>query len=284
MSHHIVQAGLAHRVLDVDCEDFEMRSPIDGLDGQPLLSFKEITDAALFIAKFPGFAKFTYAAIKAGRQKVLKAEAQAHGLSEDDIAMIFLCAALCGPTLSAALMSMAQVHAGEPVLPGAEQVAARPQPRGAEDRVFPCFEAAASRAEQAAPAEHDGASGLVFPDARRKLLKPRQVYRGVKLPLGKKYSDQIAVDPEIIWCVRGCCGCGALQSVSASLRWAFSSTTKSMDVLNNEMFCGTKGARTVFKIAITSGFDIKAFSSVVSEDEVGSSSLSVRNTAVIYVT
>ena len=106
----------------------------------------------------------------------------------------------------------------------------------------------------------------------------------MKLPLGKKYSDQIAVDPEIIWCVRGCCGCGALQSVSASLRWAFSSTTKSMDVLNNEMFCGTKGARTVFKIAITSGFDIKAFSSVVSEDEVGSSSLSVRNTAVIYVT
>jgi hypothetical protein len=113
---------------------------------------------------------------------------------------------------------------------------------------------------------------LVFLDARRKLLKPCQVYRGVKLPLGKKYSDQIAVDPEIIWCVRGCCVCCvccALQAVSASLRWAFSSTTKSMDVLNSEMFCGTKGDRTLFKIAVTSGFDIKAFSSVVSEDEVG---------------
>jgi hypothetical protein len=57
-----------------------------------------------------------------------------------------------------------------------------------------------------------------------------------------------------------------------------------MDVLNNEMFCGTKGDRTVFKIAITSGFDIKAFSSIVSEDEVRPQSLSVRNTAFIYVT
>jgi hypothetical protein len=38
-------------------------------------------------------------------------------------------------------------------------------------------------------------------DVKRVLLKPRQVYRGVKLPLGKKYTDQVAVDPVIIWYV-----------------------------------------------------------------------------------
>ncbi len=77
-------------MLDVDTDDFEMRSPIQGLDGQPLLSFKEITEAGPFVAKFTGFAKFAYACVKAGRHKVHMAEAQAHGLTEDDIAMIFL--------------------------------------------------------------------------------------------------------------------------------------------------------------------------------------------------
>jgi hypothetical protein len=34
------------------------------------------------------------------------------------------------------------------------------------------------------------------------------------------------------------------------------------------MFCGTQGDRTIFKIAINNGFDIKAFSFFAREDEV----------------
>jgi hypothetical protein len=32
-------------------------------------------------------------------------------------------------------------------------------------------------------------------------IKLHQVYRGVKKPLGKKYTEQMAVDPEIFWSV-----------------------------------------------------------------------------------
>ncbi len=87
-------ACLAHRVLDVNVDDFEMLNPIDGLEGQPVLTFKEITEARLFVLKFPELAKSALAAIKAGRQKVHKPEAQAYGLTVDDIAMIFLCVML----------------------------------------------------------------------------------------------------------------------------------------------------------------------------------------------
>jgi hypothetical protein len=120
-----LQTGLADRVLDIDTDDFELRSPVQGLEGQPLLSFKEITEAGPFVAKFPDFVKFAYASIKAGKQKVHKTEAQAHGLTEDDIAMIFLCTLLLGLMLNKSLMLSEQVHAGGPVLPGAEQVTAQ---------------------------------------------------------------------------------------------------------------------------------------------------------------
>lgn len=63
-------------------------------------------------------------------------------------------------------------------------------------------------------------------------------------------------------------------------RWAFSSATSSIDVLNNDMFCGTQvalvapppialqfrhnsqGERTIFRIRVLSGVDISALSSV----------------------
>jgi len=42
--------------------------------------------------------------------------------------------------------------------------------------------------------------------------------------------------------------------------WAFSSTTKKLDTLTNEMFLGTHGVRTVFMIEIVSGVDIVRYS------------------------
>jgi hypothetical protein len=81
--------GLANRVLDIDPDDFEMRSPIDGLDKQPLLSFKAITEADAFVMKLPSAAKFAQIASKAGRQKLHKLGPEAHGLTADEIAMIY---------------------------------------------------------------------------------------------------------------------------------------------------------------------------------------------------
>jgi hypothetical protein len=40
-----------------------------------------------------------------------------------------------------------------------------------------------------------------------------------------------------------------------------------MNVLESNMFCGNTGDRTVFRIAVSSGIDISAFSSVSSEKE-----------------
>ena len=56
----------------VDADDFEMRIPIDALDGRPLLSFKEITAVGPFVARFLSFAKFSLDFIKAlqpGKQR-----------------------------------------------------------------------------------------------------------------------------------------------------------------------------------------------------------------------
>jgi NRPS condensation-like uncharacterized protein len=89
-----VRSGIADRVLDVNTDDFEERSPLDGLDEQPLLSFKEVTEAHPFASKFPGLTKFIDVSMEAGRIKILKTEAQVHRLTVDDIAMIVLCAML----------------------------------------------------------------------------------------------------------------------------------------------------------------------------------------------
>jgi hypothetical protein len=83
--------GLANRVLDIGSDDFEMRSPIDGLDMQPLLSFKEITEAGAFVMKFPSAAKFAQIAYKGARQKLHKLGSEAYSLTADEIAMIYLC-------------------------------------------------------------------------------------------------------------------------------------------------------------------------------------------------
>ena len=50
----------------------------------------------------------------------------------------------------------------------------------------------------------------------------------------------------------------------------FVSTTKSMEVLENPMFCGREGDRTIFSITLTQGQarDITRYSMIEAEDEV----------------
>lgn len=55
--------------------------------------------------------------------------------------------------------------------------------------------------------------------------------------------------------------------ISLDCRWPFTSTTHALSVLENDMFCGNSGNRTVFRIAVSYGIDISAFSSVSSEKE-----------------
>jgi len=74
--------------------------------------------------------------------------------------------------------------------------------------------------------------------ARAKLPKFKgTVWRGVKADLSGSYPK----GKELYW-------------------WAFSSTTKELSTLNNPMFLGTKGVRTVFNIQVSSGVDIRKYS------------------------
>jgi hypothetical protein len=50
--------------------------------------------------------------------------------------------------------------------------------------------------------------------------------------------------------------------------WSFSSTTSSINVLQNEMFLGKSGERTIFNIDATCVFDISKYSAIPSESEL----------------
>eukprot|EP00037_Helgoeca_nana_P037819 m.17889 g.17889 ORF g.17889 m.17889 type:complete len:692 (+) comp9448_c1_seq1:338-2413(+) len=50
--------------------------------------------------------------------------------------------------------------------------------------------------------------------------------------------------------------------------WAFSSCTTTGEVLDNPMFLGTSGPRTLFSIETTSGRDIRRYSAYAAEDEI----------------
>jgi len=71
------------------------------------------------------------------------------------------------------------------------------------------------------------------------------VWRGVK---GKDLSSSCPKDKEVWW-------------------WAFNSTTKDLETLQNPAFLGKSGKRTQFMIEMLSGIDISAFS-VYEEEEV----------------
>jgi hypothetical protein len=73
----------------------------------------------------------------------------------------------------------------------------------------------------------------------------RPVYRGITRDLRKDYQK----GQTIIW-------------------WSFSSCTLTMDVLDNEQFLGSEGARTLFTIESSSGKDIRKHSAFQQEDEV----------------
>ena len=121
--------ALANRVLDIGSDDFEMRSPIYGLDKQPLLSFKAITEAGAFVLKLLSAAMFAQIASKGARQKLHKLGSEAYGLTADEIAMIYLCVLytyLLSNYISKTLC--VQLHNGEPVLSRFEQIASRSKP------------------------------------------------------------------------------------------------------------------------------------------------------------
>lgn len=73
----------------------------------------------------------------------------------------------------------------------------------------------------------------------------RTIYRGVKMDLSAQYP----LGKTFVW-------------------WAFSSCTRSVQVLQSEQFLGKTGARTLFNIDSTSGKDIGQHSLFPTEDEV----------------
>ena len=72
-----------------------------------------------------------------------------------------------------------------------------------------------------------------------------QAYRGVKSKIYQDYLEKKG----IVW-------------------WAFSSCTKSIDVLKKETFFGQSGDRTLFLLRCSDARDIKAYSAFTTEDEV----------------
>lgn len=75
---------------------------------------------------------------------------------------------------------------------------------------------------------------------------PRQtVWRGVK----RDYSGDFSPGSEATW-------------------WAFSSCTKSLSVLESELYLGTTGTRTLFSIEAFNGREIRAHSHFTTEDEI----------------
>jgi hypothetical protein len=81
--------------------------------------------------------------------------------------------------------------------------------------------------------------------ARLPPSNPSVVYRGIKRDMRKDYSK----GKTVIW-------------------WGFSSCTSTLDVLENDQFLGSRGARTFFTIECTNGKDIQKYSSIPSENEI----------------
>ncbi|CAF0726458.1 unnamed protein product [Adineta steineri] len=73
----------------------------------------------------------------------------------------------------------------------------------------------------------------------------RTVFRGIKSDMRKYYTK----GETVIW-------------------WGFSSCTATMDVLENDLFLGSRGTRTFFTIECINGKDIQQHSQYKSEDEI----------------
>lgn len=199
------------RVMSADDEDLDLRSPIEGLEKQPLVTFAEACAIPTLVAAIPELPKYAFLAAKAGKQKFAKL-GSALGLTADEFAMVYLYSMECGfyKHLNTELRDRNR----------AVLVAS----------YFPALRLLLS--------------------AVNKLPKVKTtVYRGVKKSLLDKYTSQAEIDPNIFW-------------------WAFSSTTSSIEVLHNDLFCGTTGERTIFRIRVFSGVDISALSCISAEKEI----------------
>ncbi|CAF2994211.1 unnamed protein product [Rotaria sp. Silwood2] len=71
------------------------------------------------------------------------------------------------------------------------------------------------------------------------------VWRGLK----KNITNEFQRGDQVIW-------------------WAFSSTTKSLSVLENDLYLGTMGERTIFSIEVLNGRNIRAHSYFDDEEEI----------------
>ena len=72
-----------------------------------------------------------------------------------------------------------------------------------------------------------------------------QVFRGVKLDISAAFTPK-----------------------KIKMWWAFTSTTKQLSVLSNDMFLGQSGQRTQLFIQLSTGFDIHRYSAIDSEQEI----------------
>lgn len=77
----------------------------------------------------------------------------------------------------------------------------------------------------------------------------RMVNRGVKLDLVGMFPEDYAKEETLVW-------------------WQFSSTTSDIAVLDNPMFLGKSGDRTIFQVLTASAVDVSAFSAVNNEAEM----------------
>lgn len=75
------------------------------------------------------------------------------------------------------------------------------------------------------------------------------INRGVKLNLISKFPGEYVKGSKISW-------------------WQFSSCTKDVSVLENPMFLGTSGSRTIFQIQSSRGVEVSSFSAIPGEAEV----------------
>ena len=85
---------------------------------------------------------------------------------------------------------------------------------------------------------------LVLRGLRKLPALETTVYRGVKLDLSGKYPE----DDDFIW-------------------WGFTSTTSTVKVMEDQMFCGKNGDRSIFAIKTKSAVDITRYSAVGNENE-----------------
>lgn len=88
------------------------------------------------------------------------------------------------------------------------------------------------------------------------------VNRGVKRDLVAEYPTEYVVDETLLW-------------------WPFTSTTADICVLQNPMFLGMSGPRTIFQILTTTSVDISDFSAFKEKERLLPPGIALRVTGIL---